>query len=56
MAKKQFTLNTAPHEAEIGDTTFVFQAEVLGDEFLDRYEQFQEANRRLDIDLDRARP
>ncbi|MFF4755551.1 hypothetical protein ACWD5R_32010 [Streptomyces sp. NPDC002514] len=51
MAKKQFSLNTTPHEAEIGDTTFLFEPEVLGDEFLDRYERLQEANRRLNIDL-----
>ncbi|MEU6928941.1 hypothetical protein AB0A05_07230 [Streptomyces sp. NPDC046374] len=50
MAKKQFTLNTTPHEAEIGDVTLLFQPEVLGDEFLDRYEQLQEANKRLNID------
>jgi hypothetical protein len=50
VAKKQFALNTSPHEAEIGDATFLFEPEVLGDEFLDRYERLQEANRRLDID------
>lgn len=50
MAKKQFTLNTQPHEAEIGDATYLFEPEVLGDEFLDRYERLQEANRRLNID------
>lgn len=50
MAKRQFTLNTTPHEAEIGDVTLLFQPEVLGDEFLERYERLQEANRRLNID------
>ncbi|MFJ6014454.1 hypothetical protein [Streptomyces sp. NPDC092952] len=50
MAKRQFTLNTQPHEAEIGDAVYLFEPEVLGDEFLDRYERLQEANRRLNID------
>lgn len=50
MAKKAFSLNTTPHEAEIGDAVYLFEPEVLGDEFLDRYERLQEANRRLDLD------
>lgn len=51
MAKKQFTLNTSPHEAEIGDVTLRFVPEVMGDEFLDHYTQLQETTKRLDIDL-----
>lgn len=39
-----------PHEAEIGDTSYLFEPEVLGDEFLDRYERLQEANRKLNVD------
>ncbi|MCX4550614.1 MULTISPECIES: hypothetical protein [unclassified Streptomyces] len=50
MAKKQFALNTQPHEAEIGDAVYLFEPEVLGDEFLDRYERLQEVNRRLNFD------
>ncbi|MGW4731844.1 hypothetical protein ACWEQC_22220 [Streptomyces shenzhenensis] len=50
MAKKQFSLNTQPHEAEIGDTTLLFQPEMMGDEFMDRYERLQEVNRNLNID------
>lgn len=50
MAKKQFTLNTSPHEAEIGDVTLLFQPEVLGTVFLDNYERLQEVNRELNID------
>ncbi|BBA98369.1 hypothetical protein RVR_4523 [Actinacidiphila reveromycinica] len=50
MATKKFTLNSTPHEAEIGSATYLFEPEILGDEFLDRYERLQEANRRLNLD------
>lgn len=50
MAKKQFALNTEPHEAVVGEHTLLFKPEVLGDEFLDDYERFQETVRRLRAD------
>ncbi|MFD6936260.1 hypothetical protein ACFWAP_08925 [Streptomyces goshikiensis] len=51
MAKKKFSLNTQPHEAEIGDVTLQFQPEVMGDEFLDTYSRLQETMQRLNVDL-----
>ncbi|MBT2453246.1 hypothetical protein J7E98_00200 [Streptomyces sp. ISL-86] len=51
MAKKQFALNTTPHEAEIGEVTLQFKPEVMGDEFLDNYGRIQETSKKLDIDL-----
>lgn len=51
MATKKFTLNTQPHEAEIGNVTLLFQPEVMGDEFLDAYGRLQETTKRLNIDL-----
>ena len=49
--RRQFTLNTEPHVAEIGDTELLFQPEVMGDEFLDAYEDLQEAQKRLGVDV-----
>ncbi|MGW6391229.1 hypothetical protein ACWFR1_12170 [Streptomyces sp. NPDC055103] len=49
--KKQFALNTSPHEAEIGDVTLEFLPEVMGDEFLDTYASLQDTTKRLSIDL-----
>lgn len=43
MAKRTFTLNTEPHEAEIGDTVLRFLPEVLGTEMLDAYTTLQAA-------------
>ncbi|WP_434593244.1 hypothetical protein [Streptomyces sp. A5-4] len=51
VAKKQFALNTTPHEAEIGDVVLQFQPEVMGDQFLDNYSRIQETSKRLNIDL-----
>ena len=45
MATRKFTLNTAPHEAEIGDTTLLFIPEAAGDEFLDGYARLREAQK-----------
>lgn len=50
--KKQFALNTSPHEAEIGDVTLRFKPEVLGDEFLESYQPLQDLQRQLNIDPD----
>ena len=42
--RKSFALNTEPHVAEIGaDLELQFQAEVMGDEYLDAYAEFREA-------------
>ncbi|WP_432001630.1 hypothetical protein [Streptomyces sioyaensis] len=49
--RRQFTLNTDPHVAEIGETELLFQPEVMGDEFLDAYEDLQEAQKRLGVDV-----
>ncbi|MDI9829682.1 hypothetical protein [Streptomyces sp. KAU_LT] len=45
MAQKTFTLNTEPHVATLGDTELLFQPETYGDEFLEAYEQFRDAQR-----------
>lgn len=48
MARKTFTLNDTPHEAEIPSLGVVlkFVPEVMGDEFLDAYAEMREAQRR----------
>ncbi|WP_284576858.1 hypothetical protein [Streptomyces sp. 2P-4] len=51
MANKTFALNVDPHEATIGDVTLLFQPEVMGDEFLDAYEQLQTSQKRLGVDV-----
>lgn len=51
MATKQFTLNTEPHVAQVGDVELKFQPEVYGDEFLDAYERLQEAHKRIGVDV-----
>lgn len=45
MATRKFTLNTTPHEAEIGDTVLKFVPEVAADEFLDGYARLREAQK-----------
>ncbi|MFJ4702802.1 hypothetical protein ACIP5N_32080 [Streptomyces sp. NPDC088768] len=45
MATKSFALRTEPHVAEIGDTELLFAPEVYGDEFLDAYQEIQDARR-----------
>lgn len=47
MAIKQFTLNTEPHLAQIGEHELYFQPEVYGDEFMDAYNRLAEAQRSL---------
>lgn len=42
MARKQFTVNTEPHVAEIGDIELLFRPEVNGGEFLDKILDMQE--------------
>lgn len=52
MAKKQFTLNKEPHEAQIGDdVTLLFAPEVDGDDFLDHYTELQDGLKELHVDL-----
>lgn len=50
MAKKQFSLNSEPHEAEVGDVTLRFVPEIMGDEYLDTYERLQEKLAEVNLD------
>lgn len=52
MATRQFALNTEPHVAQIGDIELEFQAEVMGDDFMDAYSELREAQRLAGIDPD----
>ncbi|WSI82868.1 hypothetical protein OG557_01780 [Streptomyces anulatus] len=53
MATKTFAINKAPHVAEIGDDLKLeFQAEVMGDDFMDAYQQLRDAQRKSGVDLD----
>jgi hypothetical protein len=47
MARKQFTLRTEPHVAEVGGVELLFRPEVDGDEFLDGYVELQETQAKL---------
>ncbi|MER7135407.1 hypothetical protein ABT358_02540 [Streptomyces sp. NPDC000341] len=46
MAKKTFALNTEPHVADVGGTELLFLPEVMGDEFLDAYQEMRESHMR----------
>lgn len=46
--KKIITLNTEPHEAEVGPYKLYFQPEMYGDEFLDAYGRLQEVQKTLE--------
>ncbi|WP_371095065.1 hypothetical protein [Streptomyces sanglieri] len=50
--RKSFALQTEPHVADIGGTEFLFQPEVMGDEFLDAYAELRDAQKAKGIDLD----
>ncbi|MEU7093034.1 hypothetical protein [Kitasatospora aureofaciens] len=50
--RRSFTINTEPHVAEIGDVELSFLPEVMGDEFLDHYEQLRDAQATLGVDVD----
>ncbi|MFF5045698.1 hypothetical protein [[Kitasatospora] papulosa] len=52
MAKKTFALNTKPHIADVGGTELAFQAEVMGDDFMDAYVGLRDAQRGLGVDVD----
>ncbi|WP_019548631.1 hypothetical protein [Streptomyces sulphureus] len=56
MARAQFTLNTDPHVAEVGDTELRFRPEVMGDEYLDAFEEMQDANRAAGVLTDDGHP
>ncbi|WP_369387929.1 hypothetical protein AB5J72_10195 [Streptomyces sp. CG1] len=47
MTRRQSTLNTEPHVAELGDVELKFVPEVMGDEFLDGYAALIERQREL---------
>ncbi len=53
MAKKTFAFNTEPHIADVGGTELAFQAEVMGDDFMDAYVGLREAQRGLGVDVDK---
>lgn len=49
--RRSFTLNRTPHVAELGDgLELKFQAEVMGDEFLEGYVALQETYRDIGVD------
>ncbi|MER7841669.1 hypothetical protein ABTY98_38740 [Streptomyces sp. NPDC096040] len=51
--KKSFSFNTEPHVADVNGTELRFQAEVLGDEFLDAFTELRDAQKAAQgIDLD----
>lgn len=53
MANKSFAINKEPHVAEIGDDLELeFQPEVMGDEFMDAYQQLRDAQQQSGVDLD----
>ncbi|WP_405759429.1 hypothetical protein OG234_13140 [Streptomyces sp. NBC_01420] len=58
MATATFAFNTEPHVATVGGTEFSFQPEVMGDEFMDAYEEFRDGQKEqtgVDVeDLDGA--
>ena len=43
--RRSFSLNTVPHEAEIGDVVLQFEPEVLGSKFLDQYALIKDAQK-----------
>jgi hypothetical protein len=51
VARKTFTINTEPHVADVGGTELLFQPEVMGDQFLDHYEQLRDAQAALGVDV-----
>lgn len=53
VATATFAFNTEPHVATVGGTEFKFQAEVMGDEFLDAYEEFRRSQKKeADVDVE----
>ncbi|MFD3612395.1 hypothetical protein ACFWXA_30875 [Streptomyces atroolivaceus] len=50
--KKQFALNTEPHIADVGGTELSFQAEVMGDDFMDAYAGLRDAQKGVGVDVD----
>ncbi|MFD5570489.1 hypothetical protein [Streptomyces cadmiisoli] len=53
MATKSFSFNTEPHVATVNGHDLLFEAEVMGDEFMDAFTQLKEAQAAASgIDLD----
>ncbi|MFI1703062.1 hypothetical protein [Streptomyces griseoruber] len=50
--RKSFALHTEPHVADIGGTELLFQAEVMGDEFMDAYAELRDAQKAKGVDMD----
>lgn len=49
--RKSFALHTEPHVADIGGTEFAFEAEIMGDEFMDAYAELRDSQTANGIDL-----
>jgi hypothetical protein len=49
--RRTFALNTEPHVADIGGTEFLFEAEVMGDEFMDAYAELRQTQESQGLDL-----
>lgn len=47
MASRTFAINTTPHEAIIGDTTLLFEPEVLGAEFAQAYDMLRTVQQKV---------
>ncbi|MFZ4266633.1 hypothetical protein [Streptomyces arboris] len=52
MATRSFALNTEPHVADVGGTQLLFEAEVMGDDFMDAYVGLRDAQQALGVDVD----
>lgn len=48
--RKSFSLNTVPHEAEIGDTVLLFVPEAAGDAFIERYANLRDIQKKSNVD------
>lgn len=49
--RKSFAINTEPHVADIGGNEFEFEAEIMGDEFMDAYAELREQQQAMGLDL-----
>lgn len=47
MASRTFAINQTPHEAIVGDVTFLFTPEVNGAEFAEAYSELKEAQKQV---------
>jgi hypothetical protein len=59
VAKTVIAIRTEPHVAEIGDVELLFQPEVAGDEFLQAFDEMQQAHSNMagpgGVDIDAAK-